>query len=138
MDFSRGVVAVALLVAAAGCGSGATGAGEAFSPVVPELQEVAELLRAASADRPPKNVAALSQFHLVGERGYEAVKSGKVVVLWGARMPGEGEVAEGKAPKSVIAYEKNTPNVGGYVLLQDGTVEQMTPEQFKAAPKADT
>jgi hypothetical protein len=69
-------------------------------------------------------------------RGYQAVKSGEVVVLWGAKMPGEGEVNAGTAPDAVIAYEKKTASEGGYVLLQNGTVKEMSADQFKAAPKA--
>lgn len=36
----------------------------------------------------------------------------------------------------VVAYEKNTPTAGGYVLLTSGEVKKMTTSEFAAAPKA--
>jgi hypothetical protein len=36
----------------------------------------------------------------------------------------------------VVAYEKKVPTEGGHVLLQDGTVKQMTAAEFQSAPKA--
>jgi hypothetical protein len=49
-------------------------------------------------------------------------------------MKGEGDA--GKGGGDVIAYEKNAPNGGGYVLLTSGEVKQLTADEFKAAPKA--
>jgi hypothetical protein len=48
-------------------------------------------------------------------------------------MKGEGDAGKEEA---VVAYEKTVPASGGYVLLSAGTVKQMTPDEFKAAPKA--
>jgi hypothetical protein len=48
---------------------------------------------------------------------------------WGAGINAAGA-------DKVLAYEKKVPTEGGAVLMQDGTVKQMTAEEFKAAPKA--
>ncbi len=37
---------------------------------------------------------------------------------------------------TVLAYAKDVPEKGGWVLMGDGTARQMTPEEFKKAPKA--
>ena len=66
--------------------------------------------------------------------GYAAVQSGEVVVVWGAKIAGEGDA--GSAPANVVAYEKKTPAEGGLVLLQNGTVKEMTASEFASAPKA--
>ena len=38
--------------------------------------------------------------------------------------------------QKVLAYEKDVPQKGGAVVMADGTVKAMTPEEFQAAPKA--
>jgi hypothetical protein len=58
------------------------------------------------------------------------VKSGDVVVLWGTTLQGEGDVGKDEI---VVAYEKDVPTSGGFVLLSAGTVKKMTADEFKAA-----
>ena len=67
-------------------------------------------------------------------RGYDAVKAGNVVVLWGSPAQGEGDI--GKKSEGVVAYEKQVPTEGGYVLFSAGSVKKLTAEEFAAAPKA--
>ena len=45
----------------------------------------------------------------------------------------EGETGKNEA---VVAYEKDAPTNGGYVLLSAGSVKKMTASEFAAAPKA--
>ncbi len=108
-----------------------------MGPAATELQEVNDLLHAAAgaANRPPAKLADLDRYQSFYPRGYAAVKSGEVVVLWGTPLKGEGEVGKDEA---VLAYEKNAPAEGGYVLLSAGTVKKMTAAEFAAAPKAAT
>ena len=129
-------VPVALvLLFAAGCGSKSGGGGGSVAPQASTLQEVADLLRAAGSDgRAPARVADLAKFATAYPGAYQAVKSGDVVVVWGAKMAGEGEAASAAA--NVIAYEKDAPTSGGYVLFTNGEVKQMTADEFKSAPKA--
>jgi hypothetical protein len=117
-----------------GCSSRGPGHGEAGSPAVIPLQEVADLLRAAgSPNRPAARLADFDQFQSMYSKGYDAVKSGDVIVLWGATIKGEGEKGGDEA---VAAYEKSAPTAGGYVLLTTGEVKKMTAAQFQATPKA--
>ena len=101
------------------------------------LNEVATLLRAypARGGKGPAKAADLAPFENGGPLGYAAVKSGEIVLVWGATMAGEGNAASGGG-KEVIAYEKKTPAEGGSVLLVSGEVKAMTAAEFAAAPKA--
>jgi hypothetical protein len=57
-----------------------------------------------------------------------AIRDGSVVYVWGATLsPGS---------TAVLAYEKKAEAEGGWVLLQDGTVKQMTADEFRGAPRA--
>jgi hypothetical protein len=104
-------------------------------PSVSLLQEVNDLLRASEGvnNRPPSRLADLEKHQNMFPRGFAAVKSGDVVVLWGAKTRGEGDSGKDEA---VVAYEKTVPTDGGYVLLSAGTVKKMTPADFTSAPKA--
>jgi hypothetical protein len=131
------VVLIALLCAlgaAAGCSGPGGGRGEQ-APQQATLQDVADLIRATTQPngRGPTKLADLDRVREMYPRGYEAIKSGEVVVLWGTGVKGEGEMAKGG---EVIAHEKDAPTAGGYVLLTSGEVKRMTADEFRAAPKA--
>ena len=123
---------LALLVVLAGCSSRP---GANSPPALDDLRDVNDLLHAAAgtAGRTPAKLADLGRHQRMFPRGYEAVKSGNVVVLWGAPLKGEGEVGKDEA---VVAYEKNISTEGGYVLLSAGTIKKMTADEFQAAPMA--
>jgi hypothetical protein len=127
------VVGAVVAAGLCGCssGPGGGGSGEAQST---RFNEIAELLRSASSSKPPTKVADLSRFEQRFPDAYQAIKSGAVVVVWGGAMQGEGAAASGGGP--VIAYEKDTPTAGGYVLLTSGEVKKMSAAEFNAAPKA--
>jgi hypothetical protein len=109
-------------------------AGGDVSPTAILLEDVNYLLHRAM--KPNGDAAArladLEPGRAMYPRGYEAVKSGEVVVLWGTPMQSEEEAGKDTA---VVAYEKNVPTEGGYVLMSAGTVKKMTAEEFAAAPK---
>jgi hypothetical protein len=98
------------------------------------LQDVNDLLHAAAGatGRLPAGLADLDRHKGMFPRGYEAVQSGAVVVLWGASIQGEGDIGKNEV---VVAYEKGVPTDGGHVLLSAGTVKKMTASDFNAAPK---
>jgi len=136
MTLTFRVLSVALLFAlgaAAGCGrsGGGGGGGDAKAATI---QEVADLIRSSTQPngQGPAKLADLSRAQELYPRGYEAVKSGEVVVNWGAGMKGEGEMSKGG---DVVAYEKDAPTAGGYVLLSGGEIKHMTAAEYAAAPK---
>ncbi len=133
MTFVRCLAVAFGLGLLAGCSSQNTGV--VADAEVTVLQEVNDLLHASAgtSNRVPANVAALHRHENLYPRAAAALKSGDVVVLWGAQLKGEGQVGQGEA---VVAYEKKVPTEGGYVLLSAGTVKKMTAAEFNAAPKA--
>jgi hypothetical protein len=98
------------------------------------LKQFAELYRnyTKKNKRGPKSLKDLN----VRGQGYpgavEMLKSGQLVVQWGAPLTPENEATD-----AVLAYVKTVPDQGGQVLMQDGwTIKTMTADEFKAAPKA--
>jgi hypothetical protein len=77
----------------------------------------------------------LKELNIKGQRepvAVELIKSGDLIVQWGAPLSPEGGAAD-----AVLAYIKTVPERGGYVLMQDGkTIRKMTADEFKSAPKA--
>src|SRR5258707_906462 len=127
------LVSLVALVLIVGCrsrpGAGPDAAGYSL------LQDVNELLHAAAGanGRPPAKLVDLDRYKSTFPRGYEAVKSGDVVVVWGTPIKGEGEVGKDEV---VIAYEKNTPTEGGLVLLSAGTAKRVSASEFNSLPRA--
>ena len=120
---------------AAGCGSGGGNLAPAEAKAEVNqfaLNELAEMIRFVGEEKhkAPEQLADFSKYQIGMSTGYEKVKNGEYVVVWGAPI-------DPAAADKVIAYEKETPESGGYVLMQDGkTVKKMTADEFKAAPKA--
>jgi hypothetical protein len=133
-QWALGVALGAALLA--GCSGSAKPSGADANPTEGSnvLQDVAGMLRdyASATGRNAARLADLAQLESLYPHGYQAVKSGEVVVLWGASMAGE----EGGGSEKVVAYEKKVPTDGGHVLLENGQVKSMTSVEFAAAPKA--
>ncbi|WP_435015919.1 hypothetical protein TA3x_003476 [Tundrisphaera sp. TA3] len=135
MKCNFGVGLVLSLIMAAGCGSEKKPLSEADAAIQSRtegLNEVGSLLTLYKGDhkKAPAKAQDLARYEPGLPIGYQRIKSGDVVVMWGAPVVEGGE-------QSVLAYEKSAPESGGYVLMQDGaTVKEMTSEEFKAAPKA--
>jgi hypothetical protein len=130
--------ACCLGLAAAGCG------GPANPPASPEemkqtaLSDVGELYRMyiATKQKPPQKLTDFAPLEKMSPTGYQALKSGDVIVRFGVSLSDTGE-EPGKEPSDeVLAYGKDVPNQGGEVLMTNRTIKKMTAEEFKAAPKA--
>lgn len=132
MNAFRSLALVLALAPLAGCGR--SGADVAPRNQGDNLQEVANMLRdfQSVANRGPNNLSELAQFQNDYAFGHAQVKAGDLVVVWGARMGGEG----GGGSAGVIAYEKKTPTSGGWVLLANGTVKELSAADFGTTAKA--
>jgi hypothetical protein len=121
---------VSLVGTGPGCGSGNGKQAEAVSPGAKDaLQDLKQLLETAKStgQKPPAGRRAVANFDATNPAAANGLLRGLVVYVWGAGLTGG---------QAVIAYESEADTKGGWVLLQDGTIQQMTAEQFKAAPKA--
>lgn len=97
------------------------------------MNALVELFKNYQADtrKAPTRAADFDRFRAGAPFTVAAVHKNEVVVLWGA-MLGPG----GKAGQTILAYAKDVPTAGGWVLFQDGTVKEITAADFQAAPKA--
>ena len=114
----------------AGCSSGT-----AANQVKNDLQELKLLLRAAAkrAGPPPARLADLDVFQSKYPEVYGLVKSGNLVVLWGTPLKAEKDAGKSEM---VVAYGKDVPTDGGYVLTSTGNVTKMSAAEFASAPTA--
>jgi hypothetical protein len=122
---------LSLAALATGCG-GQPGAEADATPGQRALTELAGVL--PLLPKPPTKVGDLAPYRDAAPFAYESVRTGDVVVVWGVAMPGEGDA--GKGTTDIVAYEKDAPTAGGFVLLHNGTVKKMTAAEFQSAPKA--
>jgi len=99
-----------------------------------ELRDLNDLLRHAGAAKGivPAKKSDLDRFQNDYPMGYESVKSGNVLVIWGAKLGAESDQGKGEFP---IAYQKSVPEGGGYVLLSSGAVKKMTASDFRSSKK---
>jgi hypothetical protein len=136
MMFVRHLALALVPALVAGCSSktgGGAGGDVGQAPTI--VLEARDLLQAGGPGRGPTQVGDLDKQKAMFPRGYDAIKTGEIVVLWGTPAKGEGEIEKG-GPETVAAYEKNVPNEGGYVIMSGGTIKKMTASEFGSAPKA--
>jgi hypothetical protein len=121
-------------VIAVGCGL-AAGCGEtkpavSQTPNKDALAEVGQMLKSLADEgrKPPAKPAELESVEPMLPTAGPMIREGTLVYLWGTAYAAGGD--------KVAAYEKKVPAEGGWVLLQNGTVKEMTDDEFKAAPKA--
>jgi hypothetical protein len=115
-------------VLAVGCGGSS---GPAQSQHQAQLKEIHEMY----GHYIKRHEKAPSQMSDLAKKEYEgiypgavaALKQGKYVIVWGVKSKDSG---------TVMAYEKDAPTKGGAVLMADGTVQDMTADQLKAAQKS--
>jgi hypothetical protein len=121
----------------------AAGCGETNRPTTPDeaeqatLTQVGELCRnyQAMKQKPPQKLADFQLVRSIGGNGFEALNSGRIVLLYNAKLPDLDEDPGHSESSEVLAYMKDVPQSGGYVLVLNRTVKKMTAEEFKAAPR---
>ena len=72
----------------------------------------------------------VSEFPEVGQ----ALQNGDIVIYWNVRFP--DDMQQQGTSNTVLGYEKDVPAKGGMVIMGDGSVREMTAQEFQAAPKA--
>ncbi len=128
------VVAVLVLLTAAGC-SGQTAAPEkrAGPTAADGLGNLRDLFRLAASGKAalPKSLAEFTSQEPFYPVAGPFVLSGEIGCAWGAGLKQGPEAA-----KRVLAFETRAAQDGGWVMFQDGTIREVTAEEFAAAPKA--
>jgi len=126
-------LAAIAFVGVAGCGEPARQTVPADKVAQIQLEDVYGLYKThvEKLKRPPSKLEQLYAWEPAYVNGYAAVNEGKVVVVWGVPVP----PAPGTAP-TILAYEKDVPSDGGFVLFQDGAVRHLTSAEFQLAPQA--
>lgn len=131
---SLATLAVAALLIA-GCGSPTV----ENSPEVFEnhaLSEVADMydVYIQAKSKPPKN---LKELNAMFSEGYsstlEQIRTGQIIVFWDVPLNPDRSA---DSSDEVLAYFKDVPESGGFVLMKNRSVKNMTAEQFQSAPKA--
>jgi hypothetical protein len=104
------------------------------------LTQIGELCRfyQFGKSKPPAKLEDLATLKTQGANGYEALRSGAVILRFGATLPDLSEDPGQSPSEEVLAYLKEVPESGGKVLLLNRTIKTMTPEEFKAAKLAGT
>jgi hypothetical protein len=82
--------------------------------------------------QPPAQAADLLPLLSTEPDAAQALQSGDVVVLWGAKVP--QDFPDGTS-LTVLGYDKDVPTKGGLVLMGDGAVQNMTAAEFQKAPR---
>jgi hypothetical protein len=122
---------IGLLVGLVGCGADTppTNPADQGPTAKGALEDLANLLKATAEEkkRPPAKTTDLEPYEGAFLSATLGIHQKRIVYIWGASLSGGS---------SVVAYDANAESAGGYVLLQDGTVKEMTAAEFKAAPKA--
>lgn len=128
----RLTVAVAVVTAAlTGCGGPASNATTSGPSPTDKVQDVADMLKEyqEAFKKPPGGLNDLADATASHPVGHAAVASGEFVVFWRSPVSASGA-------GTVLAHPKDAATAGGAVVMQDGSVRQMTAAEFAAAPKA--
>lgn len=84
-----------------------------------------------SSKKPPAKVEDLAPYYENDAQITAAIKEGTFVVFWNCSF----QAMKAGTSNTILAYEKETPEKGGLVLMADGSVRTMTVKEFKDAPK---
>ncbi len=140
---------VSTLIAGCGAGPGSTG-GQTILDQTP-LEQVGKMLRTyqkglkppAKGARdlpvykpgpvpPPRGSRDLVPMAKGFPQAVNALRNGDVLLFWKTDLSDDPDAAT-----TLLAYAREVPDLGGQVLMRDGTVQTMTPAQFQAARKPD-
>jgi len=91
------------------------------------LNEFGEMLKSLAEEKrkPPSKMSELESVEANIPLAGPKIRDGQIVYVWGTEYSAGGT--------KIAAYEKKAPSEGGWVLLQNGTVKQMTADEFNAA-----
>jgi hypothetical protein len=94
------------------------------------LDDLGQMLKSLAEEnrKPPRKLAELEEVEPMIPLAAPLIRSGDLVYVWGTSYTPGG--------KKIVAYEQKAPTAGGWVLLQDGTVQEMSASEFSTTDKA--
>jgi len=124
----RQLIPIALAFCAgilAGCGDSKKA--KVGSDAKDPLNELGEMLKSLAEEKrkPPSKMSELESVEPLIPLAGPKIRAGEIVYVWGTEYAASGT--------KIAAYEKKVPSEGGWVLLQNGSVKQMTADEFNAA-----
>lgn len=124
------IMFVSAAVLLAGCGGPSQQGGPSGPTPDQTATDVAEMLKeyTDANKRGPNSLADLTDAQASHPVGHAAVMSKEYVVIWKTPVSAAGG-------DSVLAHPKDAATAGGKVVMGDGSVKQMTADEFKAASK---
>jgi hypothetical protein len=124
------MTAVLIAIIPVGCGP-STGGPESIEQL--KIAQVGQIFRIhrKSQKPPPQSIKDVEALNAALPAAISSVRSGDVVIYWGAGLSDDPEAAS-----TVLAYQKQVPENGGEVLMQDGNARKMTAAEFATAKKA--
>jgi hypothetical protein len=124
------ITALLTVIVPIGCGPSTAGP-ESMEQI--KIVQVGQIFRIYQREQkpPPRGIKDVGSLAEALPAAISSLKSGEVLVYWGAGLSDGPDAAS-----TVLAYQKDVPENGGEVLMQDGTARKMTAEEFKAAPRA--
>jgi hypothetical protein len=123
------VLVVLTAIVPVGCGPSTAGPGSHEELAISQVAQIFQM-RHKGQMPPPQGLKDVERQRAVIPAAIAAIKSGEVKVYWGVGIDDGSEAAS-----TVLAYQKDVPEKGGEVLMQDGKATKMTAEEFKAAKK---
>ncbi|MCI0701644.1 MAG: hypothetical protein L0241_11230 [Planctomycetia bacterium] len=120
------LLVLAVFVPACGMNSPPTPPPPDLTEGLKELGEVYKY-RATQNIPAPASVEDLVNHEPALPNAWPAIQDGRIVILW--------KLGYTPSSNNLLAYEKDAPTNGGNVLLRNGTVKQMTADEFRAAKK---
>ena len=123
------VLIVLTVIVPVGCGPSTAGPDSREELTISQVAQIFHMRQRAQKS-PPQGIKDVEGQQTVAPAAVAAIKSGEVIVYWGVGLADDSEAAS-----TVLAYQKDVPEKGGEVLMQDGNATKMTAEEFKAAKK---
>ena len=123
------VMVVLTAIVPVGCGPSTAGPDSHEELMITQVAKIFQMRHRAQKPA-PKGIKDVEDRQAAVPAAVAAIKSGDVKVYWGVGIDDGPEAAS-----TVLAFQKDVPENGGEVLMQDGNARKMTAEEFKAAKK---
>jgi len=133
---SRAFLAACVLAAAlaGGCGGTKTKDVSTSGPKANDgLTDLKTLLDSVKAgqQKPPKSAAEMAAIEPMFPVAGAFIQNGSIEYVWGAKFADGADAA-----KRLVAFEAKAAAEGGLVLLQDGTIKEVSAAEFSGLEKA--